>query len=94
MTTNLDPFEKIQSALLIEAAKRPGRSVEEWSSAEEEAVFNAATEVATQYGWCLPTLEMVREAEIYASGSADYGSEWSIRLVHLMRTKVPASLEK
>lgn len=88
---NREPWRSIYDAFQLEAAKRSGRSVGEWIAAEEQAVLVAATRAAAQAGWVLPTLDMVRRAENYARGSADYGLKWVAQLVRFIQM---ASQEK
>jgi hypothetical protein len=79
-----EPAASIYDAFQAEAKKRPLRSVEEWRREENAAVLKAATEAAQRFGLTPPTPDMVRSAEIYASGSVDYGSQWAVTLVQSM----------
>lgn len=83
----MEPHRSIYDAFQAEAAKRKGRSFEEWSSAEISAVYRAALAAScdTKFKLKQPTMDMVRAAEIYARGSADYGLKWACELVRKMR---------
>lgn len=80
-----EPWRSIYDAFQTEAQKRHGRSVEDWIAGEEQAVLAAASAVAERSGWVPPTIEMVRGAETYARGSADYGLKWVAELVRRMQ---------
>lgn len=79
-----EPAASIYDAFQAEARKRPQRSPAQWMQEEKAAVLKAATEAAERYGLTPPTPEMVRSAEIYASGSVDYGSTWALVMVQRM----------
>lgn len=83
----LDPHRSIYDAFQNEAAMRKGRSFEEWSKAEMDAVLHAAKKVAADQSFRLatPTIEMVAAAEVYARGSADYGLKWTCELIRRMQ---------
>lgn len=84
----MEPHCSIYDAFQDEAAKRKVRPFEEWSRAEMNAVHQAATTAASdpQFKLKPPTMEMVRAAEIYARGSADYGLKWTCQLIRSMQT--------
>lgn len=71
----MEPLRSIYDAFQAEAAKRKGRSFEEWSLAEMNAVHQAALTASSdpQFKLVPPTMEKVWAAKIYARGSADYG---------------------
>lgn len=79
-----DPARAIYDAFQDEAEHRKGRTVEQWLAAEIDAVHREATRQAEKFGLAAPTTEMVRSAEVYASGSVDYGAKWAYTLVEAM----------
>lgn len=90
---NTDPFRprqepqrSIYDAFQAEASKRAGRSFEEWSRAEIEAVHAAAITAARSYNLGEPSREEVVRAERYAQGSIDYGLTWVCKVVDRMRS--------
>lgn len=84
----MEPHRSIYDALQSEAGKRKGRAFEEWARAEMNAVHKAAlmASSAPQFKLKRPTMEMVKAAEIYARGSADYGLKWTCELIRRMQT--------
>lgn len=84
----MEPHRSIYDAFQAEAAKRKSRSVEEWIQAEINAVHQAALAASSDPRFKLkaPTMDMVRSAEIYARGSADYGLKWTCQLIRSMQT--------
>lgn len=80
-----DPARSIYDAFQCEADKRKGRTVEEWMTAEREAVFREATHQAQKLGLRPPTIAEIISAENYASGSADYGAKWAYGVAEAMR---------
>lgn len=83
-----EPARSIYLAFRAESAKRKGRSLDEWISAERKAVHDACVKAAATYGLPAPLLEQVAAAERYAMGSADYGAKWAYQLARGM-TSVP-----
>lgn len=85
MRPHTEPARTLYDAFQAEAAKRKGRTVEQWNAAEVLAVWSAACDYSQQQGWPIITLADVAKSERYAQGSADYGSKWAIRVAHRMR---------
>lgn len=79
------PARSIYAAFQEEAKKRERRSVEEWMSAEVDAVHREAVHQAQAHGLRAPSKEEVERAERYAMGSADYGAKWAYSVVDAMR---------
>lgn len=79
-----DPARSIYNAFQDEASKRKGRTVEEWTEAEREAVFNASIRQARIMKLQAPSLEDVIRAEQYARGSVDYGAKWAYGVAEVM----------
>lgn len=79
-----EPALSIYNAFQDEAKKRKGRSVNEWVSAERNAVFREAVHQAQKLGLRVPTMGEIEAAERYAMGSADYGSKWAYGVVDAM----------
>lgn len=82
-----DPARAIYDCFQVEAAKRGDKLEYEWRGNERVVVFVAATT------WChkhpdkvarFPTMEMVKRAEEYAMGHADYGAKWAYHLADQM----------
>ena len=80
-----EPHRTLYDAFQAEATRRKGRTADEWTEAEVQAVWRAAVQAAPAHGLAAPTLEMVRQAEAYARGSIDYGLQWACALVRSMR---------
>lgn len=80
-----EPARSIYLAFQAEAAKRPGRSVEQWHEAEIQAVFEEANRQSDLLNLRPITREEVEGAEISARGSADYGLQWTLAVVKEMR---------
>lgn len=78
------PAQAIYDAFQDEAAKRPGRSVEEWTQAETSAVWKAARDAAQTLGVPVPTMQDVESTESSARGHIDYGAQWAYALARLM----------
>ena len=83
-----NPARAIYDAFQAEAAKRPGRSVEEWIEAERQAVWRAACAGARERGCRPPTIEEVERCEQYACGSTDYGSKWAYGIAAAVREAI------
>ncbi len=79
-----EPARTLYEAFQAEAAQRRGRKFPDWVVAEQEAVFRAAQDAAARMGLRAPTMAEVQAAEIYASGSTDYGAVWAQRLAQVM----------
>jgi hypothetical protein len=86
-----EPAKSIYAAFQAEAAKRKGRSVDEWIKAERSAVFLECVHQAQLLGLHTPTLDEVAAAERYAVGSIDYGAKWVNQLVHVMTAPTDAA---
>jgi hypothetical protein len=80
-----EPARSIYLAFQTEAAKRPGRSVEQWQEAEIQAVFAEANRQSDLLDLRPVTREQVERAETYARGSIDYGLQWALAIVNEMR---------
>ena len=72
-----EPARSIYDAFQQEAMHRRGRSVEEWSAAEVDAVLKAANDYAKANGLPPVSRQDVERAERYARGSIDYGAKWA-----------------
>lgn len=83
-----EPAKSIYLAFQVEAAKRHGRALEEWTEAERTAVHQECRRQAECRGLKVPTIEEVTATERYARGSIDYGATWVYQLV---RTMTPAA---
>lgn len=81
-----EPARSIYDAFQNEATKRKGRTVEEWMTAEREAVMREATMQAMRLGLRVPTMDEVVRAERYASGSVDYGAKWAYGVTEAMKS--------
>lgn len=87
----VEPARSIYTAFQAEAKNRSGRSVEEWMTAELDAVYREAVYQAQALGLRTPSKEEVKSAERYAMGSADYGAKWAYRVVDAMqKTDTPS----
>ncbi|WP_228757801.1 hypothetical protein [Pseudomonas aeruginosa] len=80
-----EPARSIYAAFQAEAEKREHRSVEEWMSAEVDAVHREAVHQARTHGLRVPSKEEIERAESYAMGHADYGAKWAYSVVDAMR---------
>jgi hypothetical protein len=80
-----EPARSIYDAFQAEATKRKGRSYEEWTTAEREAVLREATAKAQQMGLRVPTMDEVVKAERSAMGHVDYGAKWAYRVTEEMK---------
>jgi hypothetical protein len=80
-----EPARSIYLAFQAEATRRKGRSINEWSTAEREAVFRESTYQAQMLGLRVPTMDEIVGAERYACGSVDYGAKWAYCVVNAMR---------
>lgn len=72
-----EPARSIYDALVREAANRKGRTVEEWLSAERDAVLREAVVQAQKFGRKTPSLALVERAERAATGHTDYAAKWA-----------------
>lgn len=82
-----EPARIIYDALLREAKKRSGRTVEEWQKAEQLAVWQAARDYAQQYDMRIPTMADVLTADEQGSGHVDYAAKIAYTLTEIMRKK-------
>ena len=80
-----EPARSIYDAFQNEAAKRKGRSVDEWLTAEREAVLCEATTQAARLGLRVPTMGEIVITERRAIGAADYGAKWAYGVTEYMR---------
>ncbi len=80
-----EPARSIYLAFQAEAAKRKGRSVNEWIKAERDAVFRECIHQARRFGLHAPSMDEVAAAELYAVGSIDYGAKWTYQLIRVMK---------
>lgn len=80
-----EPAKSIYLAFQNEAAKRKGRSTDEWIAGELDAVFRECTHQALKHNLRQISLEEVAAAERYARGSIDYGAKWAYQAVDAMR---------
>jgi hypothetical protein len=80
-----EPARSIYLAFQAEATKRKGRSVNEWLTAEREAVFRESAHQAQMLGLRVPSMDEIVSAERYATGSVDYGAKWAYCVVDAMR---------
>lgn len=80
-----EPARTLYDAFQAEAKKRPGRSYEEWVSAERTAVWKAARDYAQQNGLPVPTLKAVADAEKQALGHTDFGTKWAYAAAGLLQ---------
>lgn len=79
-----EPARALYDAFQAEALKRNGRSFEEWSDAECNAVWAVARDHAQQHGKPVPSLAAVQQAERMASGHTDYGAQWAYGVARLL----------
>ncbi|MDF0506627.1 hypothetical protein POK33_38395 [Burkholderia cenocepacia] len=79
-----EPARSIHDALLREAAKRKVRTVEEWLTAERDAVLREAIFQAHKLRRRIPTLADVERAERLATGHTDYAAKWAIGVAEAM----------
>lgn len=84
-------IDALHAALDAEASMRSGRSFEEWSKAEAQAVWGAARDFAQQHGLRVPLLADVVRVERHACGHSDYGSKWALYVTELMLAREPAA---
>jgi hypothetical protein len=78
------PAQCVYDAFQAEAAKRKGRSTEEWVAAERQAVWSAARDYAQQHGLPVPTLEQIERKEQLAVGHSDYAATWAYGVAKLL----------
>ena len=82
---HIDPARSIYDAFQSEAAKRKGRSIEEWLEAERNAVLREAIFQAKKMQLNPPTLADVEQAETSAMGHCDYGAKWAYGIAREMQ---------
>lgn len=80
-----EPAKSIYLAFQAEAEKRKGRTPEQWSEAEVNAVLAEANRQSDLRDLRPVTREQVERAQIYASGSADYGLTWTMQVIRAMQ---------
>lgn len=79
-----EPARSVYLSFQEEAAKRHGRTVEEWMAAEIQAVYQEALKQAVALGLRALTLAEIQAAQRSASGHVDYGAQWAYRISDLM----------
>jgi lysophospholipase L1-like esterase len=79
-----EPARSLYRAFGQEASNRNGRTIEQWLTAECNAMLTEAAKQAVMLGLRAPTLEEIVRAERYACGSADYGAKWAYGIVDIM----------
>jgi hypothetical protein len=84
-----EPARSIYDAFQAEAAKRAGRSIEAWQSAERDAVLREAIFQAQKLSLTPPTQADVCNAELSAMGHIDYGAKWAYRVAETMQKAAP-----
>lgn len=82
-------IKAITAALTHEAGKRLGRSFEQWSAAEAQAVWAATRDFAQQHGLRVPTLAEVVRVERQSSGHSDYAAKWALYAIELTLVNEP-----
>jgi organic hydroperoxide reductase OsmC/OhrA len=82
-----EPAKTFYLAFEKEAENRKGKDPEDWILAERSAVYNAALDYATRKNLVPLTMEEIEKAEIYATGSADYGAKWAFKVVQALERK-------
>lgn len=80
-----DPARSIYDAFQAESAKRAGRSIDEYVTAEREAVLRESISQARRLRLQPPTMGEIIAAEQNAYGSADYGAKWAYGVVDAIR---------
>jgi hypothetical protein len=80
-----EPARSIYLAFQDEATKRKERSIDEWLTAERDAVFRESVHQAQKLGLRVPAMDEIVSAERYATGSVDYGAKWAYCIVNAMR---------
>lgn len=80
-----EPARSLYDAFQREAEQRPTRSVEEWTSAEIEAVLAESKALATKLNLREPTRTEIADAERSARGHIDYGAKWAYAVERCMR---------
>ncbi|MDY0748992.1 hypothetical protein SNE35_31125 [Paucibacter sp. R3-3] len=85
-------IQTLKTVLVEEAAKRPGRTVEQWTTAEVNAMWAAARDFAEQHGLRVPLLADVVRVERQACGHCDYGSKWALYVTGLMMAAKPVAV--
>lgn len=87
------PAQALYDAFRAEAAKRKGRSVDEWLSAERQVMWSVARDAAQQMGLPVLTMAQIEAAEHCAMGHVDYGAKWAYGIaeaLHKARQAVAA----
>lgn len=87
-------IETLKAALNAEASQRRGRTFDEWSSAEAQALWTAARDFAQQHGLRVPLLADVVRVERQACGHSDYGSKWALYVTELIMVCEPVAPQK
>lgn len=83
------PADAIYDAFQAEAAKRRGRTVDQWMDAERLAVWMAARDAALRINARTPTMAEVAAVEERATGHADYGAKWAIGVAEIIKRSAP-----
>ncbi|WP_410199279.1 hypothetical protein [Burkholderia cenocepacia] len=86
-----EPARSIYNAFQAEATKRKGRSIDEWITAEREAVFREAVSQAQKLNLRPLSMSEIERAERSAVGSIDYGAQWAYAIVASMQKIVSAN---
>lgn len=81
-----EPARSIYLAFQREAENRQSRDLEEWITAERNAVFQEGQRLAVLLNLKPPTMEDVKRSEIAALGHVDYGSKWAYGVANAMKT--------
>lgn len=84
-------IDALQAALAAEVPLRRGRTFEEWSKAEAQAVWTGARDFAQQHGLHVPLFADVVRVERLACGHSDYSSKWALYVTELMMASEPAA---
>lgn len=79
-----EPARSIYLAFQRAAEKRKGRSVDEWTAAERDAVHAEAVVQAARFDLRVPTIQEVIDAEQSARGHIDYGAKWAFYVTEAM----------
>lgn len=89
-----EPARTLYDAFQAEAAKRNGRSFEEWREAETDAVHAAALAASKTHALREPTRDEVAKAGVRAQNHVDYGLQWVCGVVEAMHRSGPESLRR
>jgi hypothetical protein len=79
----LNPYAaKLYYVFTKESKFRKGKDFSEWNESEIRAVWNEAKKIAIRLGKHEPSIEMIRQEEISASGHSDYGRKWAVNVFY------------